>query len=240
MAEAVVNALQLVKVLYPKCNTEARHGGLLVRPGGAPYPAWHSSSDDDGQLCAANPVKRGCFRRRPTVGPPNRHLHVGAGPSGGRPPGEKAGTSALVPHPGDRLAGSVQVSDDLVPSDEGDADREDVDDAELRDSRGRGLEVPAARALRARPAGASPGPALDNATTRTGGPTGGARAPSSLAAGSSPERDHPAPTTTDRAPTPSRSILLLRSSLAESLIYDDPGPTGVGQPCRLAAKAVGR
>ena len=38
MAEAVVNALQLVKVLYPKCNTEARHGGLLVRPGAPHIP----------------------------------------------------------------------------------------------------------------------------------------------------------------------------------------------------------
>ena len=38
LREAVANALQMVRALYPNCNTEARHGGLLVRPGAPHIP----------------------------------------------------------------------------------------------------------------------------------------------------------------------------------------------------------
>jgi hypothetical protein len=38
LRETVANALQLVNALYPTCNTEARHGGLLVRPGAPHIP----------------------------------------------------------------------------------------------------------------------------------------------------------------------------------------------------------
>jgi hypothetical protein len=38
LREAVANALQLVRALYPNCNAEVRHGGLLVRPGAPHIP----------------------------------------------------------------------------------------------------------------------------------------------------------------------------------------------------------
>jgi hypothetical protein len=56
-----------------------------------------------------------------------------AGRSQRRPRTRKA-PPASVPHARDRLAGPVQVSDDLITPQEGDTVFQDVEDAELRDT----------------------------------------------------------------------------------------------------------